>query len=263
MAIQRRFILAAVTAAACSSLRPLPAAGQAAGAPAYQAPRTPDSHADLQGIWQVRDTGAAFNLEGEAAARGIPAGRSVIVDPPSGKIPYKPEAIARRKENLQKRETEDTLNKCFMPGVPRLTYLNYPFQIFQTSKYTLIAYEYIHIYRTIFTDGTPHIEGLDFWNGDSRGHWEGDTLVVDVAGFNDQTWLDAAGDYHSDALHVVERYTRTGPDTLQYEATLEDPKVFTKPWKIALPLNRHTEPNFRLLEYECQPNSGDQVKAAK
>jgi hypothetical protein len=256
-----RFLELAVTAALLSSM-PQPAAAQTKTA-AYQAPRTPDGHADLQGIWQVRNTTAAFDLEDHAAAHGIPPGRSVIVDPPDGKIPYKPEAAAKRMENFQNREKADTLNKCYMPGLPRLTYLNFPFQIFQTPKYTLIAYEYIHIYRTIFTDGTKHIDGLDFWNGDSRGQWEGDTLVVDVADFNDQTWIDAAGDYHSSALHVVERYTRTGPDTLQYEATIEDPKVFSKPWKISLPLYRHTEPNFRLLEYECQAYSEDQAKVGK
>ena len=218
---------------------------------AYQAPRTADGTPDLQGIWQVRNTSAAFDLQDHAGALGIPPGRSVIVQPADGKIPYKPEALAQRQENFKNRDRADTLNKCYMPGVPRITYLDFPFQIFQTPKYTLITYEYIHIYRTVFTNGTQHIDGLDFWNGDSRGHWEGETLVVDVTDFNDQTWFDASGDYHSDKLHVMERYTRTGPDTLSYEATIEDPNVFTAPWKISIPLYRHSEPNFRILEYEC------------
>jgi hypothetical protein len=218
----------------------------------YKAPRTADGNPDLQGIWQVKNTSAAFDLQNHTASKGVPAGKSVIVDPADGKIPYKPDALAKRQTNFKSRETADTLNKCYMPGVPRITYLNYPFQIFQTPKYTLIAYQYIHIYRTIYTNNTPHIDGLDFWLGDSRGHWEGDTLVVDITDFNDQTWFDASGDYHSGKLHVVERYTRTGPDTLQYEATIDDPDVFTRPWKVSLPLSRHTEPNFRLLEFECQ-----------
>ena len=238
-----------------------PAASQSPEA--YKAPRTSDGHADLQGIWQVRDTAAAFDLEDHAGALGIPPGRSVIVEPTGGKIPYKPEALAQRHKNFQNREKSDPLNKCYMPGVPRITYIDFPFQIFQTPGYTLIAYEYIHIYRTIFTNGSKHIDGLDFWNGDSRGHWEGDTLVVDVSDFNDQTWLDASGDYHSGDLHVVERYTRTGPDTLQYEATLEDPKVYTRPWTIRLTLYRHAEPNFRLLEYECQAYADEQAKASR
>ncbi len=254
-----------VTAAAALMLfcaAPLVVEVPALAQPAYKAPRTADGTPDLQGIWQVRNTSAAFDLEDHAGALGIPAGRSVIVDPPDGKIPYKSEALAKRQENFKNREAADTLNKCYMPGVPRITYLDFPFQIFQTPKYTLIAYEYIHIYRTIFTDASKHIDGLDFWLGDPRGHWDGDTLVVDVTDFNNQTWFDASGDYHSDKLHVVERYTRTGPDTLRYEATIEDPEVFTKAWKISLPLYRHTEPNFRLLEYECQAYADEAAKGS-
>ena len=231
------------------------------GADRLQAPRTADGTPDLQGIWQVRNTTAAFDLEDHGGALEF-LQENIIVDPPDGKIPYKPEALAKRQANFKIRETADTLNKCYMPGVPRITYLDFPFQIFQTPKYTLIAYEYIHIYRTIFTDASKHIDGLDFWLGDPRGHWDGDTLVVDVMDFNDQTWFDASGDYHSDKLHVVERYTRTGPDTLRYEATIEDPEVFTRAWKISLPLYRHTEPNFRLLEYECQAYADEAAKGS-
>ena len=140
---------------------------------AYKVPRTPDGLPDLQGIWQVRDTTAAFDVQDHAGALGIPAGRSIIVQPADGKIPYKPEALAKRQENFKNRDAADTLNKCYMPGVPRITYLDFPFQIFETPKYTLIAYEYIHNYRTIFTNGTQHLDGLDWWNGDSRGHWDG------------------------------------------------------------------------------------------
>jgi len=263
---KNRFVESVLTAVAIAitCVAAIPAAGQnSTPSAAYKAPRAMDGHADIEGIWQVRNTSAAFDLQDHAAARGIPPGRGIIVDPPDGKIPYKQEALAKRAGNFQNRETADTLNKCYMPGVPRLTYLNFPLQIFQTPKYTLIAYEYIHIYRTIFTDGTKHIQGLDFWNGDSRGHWEGDTLVVDVSDFNDQTWFDASGDYHSGALHVVERYTRTGQDTLQYEATIEDPNVFTRPWTIRIPLYRHAEPGFRLLEYECHAYSDEEAKARK
>jgi hypothetical protein len=112
-------------------------------------------------------------------------------------------------------------------------------------------YEYAHAVRNIFVN-TPHIEGqLFWWMGDSRGRWEGDTLVVDVTDFNDETWFDRAGNFHSDALHVVERYTPLDADHITYEATIEDPKVFTRPWKMNMILNRHKEKNFRLLEYEC------------
>ena len=210
-----------------------------------------EGHADLQGIWQAKNT-ANDDLEKHKAAQGIAAGNSFIVDPKDGKIPYLPAALAKRKANFEKRATEDSVNHCFMPGVPRLAYLPYPIQIIQTPKYIVIVSEYAHVYRTIYTDGSKHLEGLDYWNGDSRGHWEGDTLVVDVTAFNDQTWLDKSGDYHSDQLHVVERYTRTAPDILTYEATIEDPKVYSKPWKISMPLHLDKAPNARLMEYECQ-----------
>ncbi|MBV9507688.1 MAG: hypothetical protein JO323_22055 [Acidobacteriia bacterium] len=212
-------------------------------------PRLADGKPDLQGIWEARNT-AAEDLEAHSAAAGIRAGESVIVDPPDGKIPYQPAAAAKQKENFAKRATADPVNRCFLPGVPRVTYMHYPFQIFQTPEYVAITYEYVHASRTIHMKGS-HLEDIDFWMGDSRGRWEGDTLVVDVADNNPETWLDMSGNFHSEALHVVERYTRTSPDTLQYEATIEDPKVFTRPWKISMPLYRHTEKNAQLYEYEC------------
>jgi hypothetical protein len=204
---------------------------------------------DLQGIWEVRKTPAA--LEAHSADDGIRAGESVIVDPPDGKIPYQPWAAAKRQENYKSRAQADPVANCFLPGVPRITWMPYPFQIFQTPQFVAITYEYVHASRTIHMNNPKHLEDIDFWMGDSRGHWEGETLVVDVTDNNPSTWLDAAGDFHSDALHVVERYTRTSPDVLLYEATIEDPKVFTRPWRVSIPLYRHAEKNAQLYEYEC------------
>ncbi len=229
---------------------PFAAAALFAVSAAAQVPRTADGKPDLQGIWQVRNTAAA-SVEDHGASWGIAAGRGVIVDPADGKIPYRPEALKKRDENYKNRATADPLGKCFLAGVPRINYLPFPFQIFQTPKFVAIAYEYDHATRTIPLDGSKHLEDIDFWMGDSRGHWDGDTLVVDVADLNEQTWLDLSGDFHSDATKVTERYTRTGPDILQYEATIEDPKVYTRPWKISMPLYRHTEKDFQLYEYEC------------
>jgi hypothetical protein len=136
--------------------------------------------------------------------------------------------------------------------VPRSTYMPFPFQIFQTPDYVTIVYEYARAVRTIYTNGSKHPAGhIDFWMGDSRGRWEGDTLVVDVIHFDEQTWFDRAGNFHSDALHVIERYTLIGPDHINYEVTIEDAKVFTRPWKMSMPLYRRKEPNVRLLEYEA------------
>jgi hypothetical protein len=192
---------------------------------------------DLQGIWQAQGD-ASLDLE-----------KFVV---PPGKIPYRPDARAKRKENFQNRETADTVKKCYLPGVPRINLLPMPFQIFQSGNYVAIVYQYAHTYRTIYLDGSRHLDGIDFWMGDSRGHWEKDALVIDVTNFNDQTWLDASGDYHSDALHVAERFTRTGPEAMTYEATIDDPKTFTQPWKIRVPLQLNTAKNARLMEFECQ-----------
>ena len=224
--------------------------------------RTADGKPDLQGIWQARNVAFA-SLEDHGASWGIPAGRGVIVDPPDGKIPYQPWAAQRRQENYKNRASADPLGKCFLAGIPRITYLPFPFQIFQTPKFVAMAYEYDHATRTISLDGSKHLQDIDFWMGDSRGHWEGDTLVVDVADLNEATWLDLSGDFHSGDMKVVERYTRTGPDTLQYEATIEDPKVYTRPWKISMTLYRHTEKDFQLYEYECHDYLEDAQKDAK
>jgi hypothetical protein len=124
-------------------------------------------------------------------------------------------------------------------------------QILQVPGTVVILYESNHSYRVIPLDGRHPPAQMKLWMGDSRGRWEGDTLVVDVTQFNDMTWFDMAGNFHSDALHVVERYTLLDPDHINYEATIEDPKVFMRPWKMSMILNRHKEKNFRLLEYEC------------
>ena len=175
-----------------------------------------------------------------------------IKDPANHKIPYKPGGAAKRVENQKNAKTADLVNKCYMPGVPRLMYMGYPFQIFETEKYVAIASEYSHVYRMIYLDGSPHLDFPGLWDGDSRGHFEGETLVSDVTNFNDMTLLDKAGDYHSDQLHVTERFTRTGANSLLYEATISDPATFTKDWKIAVPMVQKTGPTARLMEYECQ-----------
>jgi hypothetical protein len=209
--------------------------------------RTPDGKPDLSGIWQVMNT-ANWNIQDHNAEKGVPAGQGVVE---GNELPYTTAAGMTRKANYENRATADPETKCFLPGVPRATYLPFPFQIVQTPQQITVLYEYAHTVRNIFMN-TPHIEGqLYWWMGDSRGRWDGDTLVVDVTDLNDETWFDRAGNFHSDALHVIERYTLVDPDHINYEATIEDPKVFTRPWKMSMILNRHKEKNFRLLEYEC------------
>jgi hypothetical protein len=211
--------------------------------------RKADTKPDFNGVWQALNS-AAWDIQDHSGQLGVPPGLGVVE---GNDIPYQPWAAAKKQENFANRATADpTEANCFMPGVPRATYMPFPFEIVQTPKKIAITYEFAHALRAIPLDGSPHPDGLpDAWMGDSRGRWEGNTLVVDVKNFNDQTWLDHAGNFHSDELHVVERYTLTDPSHIQYEATIEDPKVFTKPWKMSMPLYRITDKNARLLEYEC------------
>ncbi len=226
--------------------------GQTSGA---RVPRTADGKPNLNGIWQAMNT-ANWDLQTHAPAQGFGPMGAVGAVPPGigvvegGNIPYLPAALAKKKENMANRWTADPELKCYLPGVPRATYMPYPFQILQSSGSILIAYEYDDTERIIHM-GKPSEAPSDSWMGWSNGHWEGDTLVVDVKSFNDQTWFDRAGDFHSDALHVVERYSLAGPNILNYEALIEDPKTFSRPWKISMPLYRHVEKNARLMEFKC------------
>jgi hypothetical protein len=210
-------------------------------------PRTADGKPNIQGIWQVRNR-ASFDLQDHAARHGMPAGGGVVE---GDEIPYQSWASARKQQNYGNRETADPLSKCYMPGVPRIMYMEFPFHIFQTRDHIAINFEWSSVFRLIYMNGKPGPTGIEFWMGDSRGRWEGDTLVVDVKNQNDKTWFDMAGNFHSDALHLVERYTMLNADTIQYEVTIEDPKVFTRPWKISMPLYRQKDMT-RILEYQCQ-----------
>jgi hypothetical protein len=228
----------------------------ASEAQAYKAPRTADGKANLNGIWQALNT-ANWDLQEHAARPGqvlalgaigaVPAGLGVVE---GDEIPYMPAAAAKKKENFENRLTADPEIKCYLPGVPRATYMPYPFQVVQTPKHILMVYEYAGATRTIYMDKAPP-SPTDSWMGHSVGHWDGDTLVVDVTSLNDQTWFDRAGNFHSDALHVVERYSPLSPDALSYEAIIEDPNVFSRPWKMSMPLYRRLEKNAQLLEFKC------------
>ena len=241
----------------------------AADAPAAKGPRL-DGKPNLNGVWQALNT-ANYDLEPHAARAAlalvpgqfvpvpapqvvalgavgaVPAGLGVIE---GNEIPYKPEALARKKENQKNWLTLDPEIKCYLPGVPRATYMPYPFQIVQSKDYVFFAYEYAGAVRNIYMKD-PGPSPADSWMGQSAGHWEGDTLVIEVTGFNDQTWFDRSGNFHSDKLKVTERYTPRGPDHLIYEATIEDPNTFTRPWKISMPLYRRVEKDAQLGQFKC------------
>jgi hypothetical protein len=214
---------------------------------------------NLNGVWQAINT-ANWNLEDHAAAAtpfwqlgamfAIPPGQSMIVDN-NGTIPYTPEGLKKRQENQAGWPKSDPEAKCYMPGLPRATYMPYPFQIVHGKDDILFIYEYASANRVVHM--TTHTEAIvDSWMGWSNGKWDGDTLVIEVKGFNDLSWFDRAGNHHSDALTVTERYSRApGGNHLDYEARIEDPKTFTRPWTIRMPLYRRLEPKTQLLEYKC------------
>lgn len=236
-----------------ASLAVVPIAAQTRG---YKAPRTADGKPNLGGIWQAVNE-ANWDIEGHAAAPAaldalgaigaVPPGLGIVE---GGAIPYQPWAIEKRKEHLKTRMTADPEIKCYLPGVPRATYMAHPFQIIQSQKHIMMIHQYAGAVRTLYMD--DHKEApADSWMGWSNGRWDGDTLVVETTGFNGLTWFDRAGNFHSDALHVVERYTASSPYHLDYEVTITDPKVFTRPWKMRMPIYRRMEPHAQVLEFRC------------
>ena len=226
--------------------------------PSIAAPVISSDPPDLSGIWQAMNT-ASWNLEGHTASKmpvtnilgalgGIPAGMSVVE---GGEIPYLPEALEKRDQNRSDWTNLDPVAKCYIPGVPRSTYMPWPFQILQTDTEIFVAYEFGSNSRTIFMDRPGTEAPLPSWMGYSLGHWEGETLVVNVTKQVPDTWLDASGNYHGPNLVVEERYTLIDENHMQYEATIDDPDVFSRPCKIKIPLYRRMEDGARLLEYKC------------
>ena len=213
---------------------------------------------NLSGIWQTTTT-ANWDLEPHAAEAGpvptlgallaVPPGPGVVV---GGSIPYLPAALELRRKNREQRWSADPELKCFMPGVPRANYMSYPFQIVQGTDAIMMTYEFADAVRTVYMKD-PGPAPANSWMGWNVGRWDGNTLVVDVTAQHDDTWLDRSGNYHSNEMHVVERYTLQSPDVLLYEATIEDPKVFSRPWTIRVPLYRQSEENAQLMEFKCIP----------
>jgi len=238
--------------------------GRGAAAPAPQGrgaavarPARIAGHPNMNGIWQTNNNSAHWNLEDHSASAtpfwqlgamfAIPAGQSIVE---GGTIPYLPAALKKRQENMAGWPKSDPEAKCYMPGVPRAHYMPYPFQIVQGQRDILFVYEYASANRIVHMSN--HTESpVDSWMGWSNGKWDGDTLVIEVTGNNDQTWFDRSGNHHTEQLKVTERFSLQGDNVLMYEATMEDPGTFSRPWKIRLPLFRRLEPNVQLLEFKC------------
>ncbi len=223
----------------------------------YMAPRTAAGNPDLNGIWQalgsahhdIEPHAARFGPVVELASLGaIPGGLGIVE---GGEIPYTEEARAQQQENLQYWLERDPAVKCYMPGVPRATYMPYPFQLVQTPEYVLLAYEFASASRIVYMDRPDFAAPVDAWMGHNIGRWEGETLVIDVTAQVPDTWFDSSGNHHSNQMHVEERYTAISPNHLMYEATITDPETFTRPWTIRLPLYRRIDENMQLLEFKC------------
>ena len=223
----------------------------------YRAPRTSDGEPDLGGIWQALGS-AHWDIEGHAARMGpivelgalgaIPGGLGIVE---GGEIPYTAAARAKQQENLAQWWKLDPAIKCFMPGIPRANYMPFPFQIVQTPENVIFAYEFASASRIVYMNRPDFESPGDNWMGHSRGHWEGETLVIDVSAQVPDTWLDSSGNHHSEEIHVLERYSAIGPDHLLYEATITDPKTYTRPWKVSFPLYRRIDENMQLLDFKC------------
>jgi hypothetical protein len=253
--------LVSAWAVRASAQGPSPSGGASPSA-ASTAKRTADGQPAIEGYWNQRNNVTTYSLErgdedrrehnritGQRAATGKP-----IVDPPDGKIPFQPWA-AKKYEFLlsvhtgpSRVEDLDPVARGFLEGTPRIN-LQTGFQILQPAGYVVFLYEYGHHYRVVPLDDRPHLPGdIKLWMGDSRGHWEGQTLVIDVTNNNEQTWFDQVGAFHSAALHVVERWTVAGPDALDYRAIIEDPTVFTRPWTIGMNYRRNKEEGYEQME---------------
>ena len=264
-------LTAAAVMAILSSLAVTHSAAQAPAGRQAGAPLRTAGKPDFSGVWQANNT-ANWDLQAHeprplVAKPGL-NGRSVVLAAPvvglgtvgwvpgglgvveGDEIPYQPWAAARKKENLEHWMDRDPEIKCFQPGVPRGMYMPFPFQIVQSSNKIMMVFEYANAQRTIHMDRVDPYPNVALM-GHSVGRWEGDALVVDVANFTDSTWFDRSGNFHSDALHVVERYTAIHRDAIRYEATIEDPQVFTRPWKLSMPLYRRLEPRAQLVEFRC------------
>ena len=257
-------VAAAVFAAAIALQTPVagqggPGKGKKALPKAGPVKRLPNGKPDMQGFWETRVFFSAFDVEEHKTATfEIPAGPGVVVDPPDGKIPYQPSSAAKKDDIFKNHLADDPQAHCFLSGVPRQIYTPFGFQIMQPEGTVVMFFEAFHAYRLIHMDGRPHPDqSIKLFQGDSRGHWEGDTLVIDTANLNGRTWFDMAGNFHSDEMRVIERLTPVDANTINYEAIITDPKVFSRPWKIAFPIGRNLEDNYEILEYACVEGEQD------
>ena len=219
--------------------------------------RLPDGKPDLQGAWSQRTIGnsmSMFSVEKTAGhpKTSIPRTAGIITDPPDGVIPYQDWARKKQIDLGENHMIEESDAHCFLGGYPHQMFTPFGLRILQPPGFVVMTWEFMHAYRIIPLDGRPHVDpSVHLWEGDSRGKWDGDTLVIDVTNQVGRTWLDQSANFHSDAIHVVERITPIDSNNLRYEATIEDPKVYTRPWTVSFFYSRILDKNFEHLEFAC------------
>jgi hypothetical protein len=225
--------------------------------------RLPNGKPDISGYWNAGG-GGLFSIEATDARKqiGVGAGKGIITDPADGKIPYQPWAREKEVDLSENHTIEESDAHCYTSGIPHMVEAQSSFQILQPegpAGNVIMIWEYMHNYRIIPTDGRPHTlpASVHLFAGDPKGHWEGDTLVVDDTNQNARTWYDIAANFHSDQIHVVERFTPMNENQIAYEATIEDPKVYTQPWKVAFNINRNMTPGYRNMEFSCWEGEHD------
>jgi hypothetical protein len=224
----------------------------------YKPKTTVDGKPSMEGFWDNQAGAAPWDIEPHKGDQTMPPGDGIIIDTPDKKIPYKPEALAKRNDLRDHHIYDDPQGHCAPSGVPRQTYTPFGFQFVQPRGHVVILYEAEHAYRDIRMDSSGHVpKDVKLWQGDSIGHWEGNTLVVDSTNFNGRTWLDMSGNFTTESLHVVERYIPVDDDTIRYEARIEDSTIYTKPYTVGFNLKRNKKPGYMILEFACHEGEQD------
>ena len=263
----KKFLASIVFAMMLLSLSPMvalraqqPARGRG-GPPAGPVKRRPDGKPDISGYYNSPNAGgAAFNVEPGPAAVGQPATQGAITDPPDKLIPYTAAAKAKREDLIAHHLYDDPEAHCLPSGIPRQTYAPFGWQILQPDGYVVMIYEAFHAYRILPLDGRPHLPAnVKLWEGDGRARWDGDTLVIDTTNQTGKQWFDMAGNFSTPTLHVVERFTPIDSNTLNWEATMDDPAIYTRPWTISARITKNNTPNYQILEFACHEGEQDLI----
>ena len=264
MPIRMRFAIGFLAICYCTYAQSIFMNGQRGPNKPGPVEHAPDGKPNLEGYWISQVPGAVYGVEEHPGGFALFGGKSIVIDPPDGKIPYQGWARAKQQELQLHHMSEEPEAHCSQSGVPHQIWAQFGFHLLQPRGYVVMLWEFMHGNRIIAMDGRPHIDAkIKLTQGDSIGHWEGDTLVVDTTNLNDKTWFDAAANFHSDEEQVVERFTPVDSDTIAYQATIRDPKVYYRKWTVAFELWRNPDPHYEQMEFACREGQVDLQHIAK